>query len=145
MGKRAKSPAVVKAQQAGLIKAVAAGNTYEVSCRLMKISHNTFQRWRETDPIFQAKVEQAQAKAISGNIAVIQQAAQSGKHWQAAAWWLERKYPQDWALRQVIAVEGNFIAEMEKRLHAGRERAAAAGRAAKVEPGASGGNVQPIR
>ena len=143
--KKAKSPAVVKAQQEGLLKAVAEGNTYEVSCRVMKISHNTFQSWRETDPTFQAKVEQAQAKAISGNLAVIQQAAQSGKHWQAAAWWLERKYPQDWALRQVIAVEGNLIAEMEKRLHAGRERAAAAGRTAKALLGTGGGNGQLVQ
>ena len=141
--KKAKSPAVVKAQQAGLIKAVAAGNTYQTSCRVMKVSHTTFQHWREMDPTFQAAVEEAEAVAIMRCVAEIQEAAK--KHWQAAAWFLERKYPQDWALRQVIAVEGNLIAEMEKRLHAGRARAAAAGRAAKVEPGASGGNVQPIR
>ncbi len=136
--KKAKSPAVVKAQQAGLIKAVAAGNTYQTSCRVMKVSHTTFQHWREMDPTFQAAVEEAEAGAIMRNVAVIQEAAK--KHWQAAAWFLERKYPQDWALRQVIAVEGNFIVEMEKRLHAGRERAAAAGRAAKALLGTGGEN-----
>ena len=136
--KKAKSPEVVKAQQAGLIKAVAAGNTYQTSCRVMKVSHTTFQHWREMDPTFQAAVEEAEAGAIMRNVAVIQEAAK--KHWQAAAWFLERKYPQDWALRQVLAVEESLISEMEKRLHAGRERAAAAGRTAKALSGTGGEN-----
>ena len=143
--KKAKSPAVVKAQQAGLIKAVAAGNTYQTSCRVMKVSHSTFQHWREMDPTFQAAVEEAEAEAIVRNIAVIQLAAQSGKHWQAAAWWLERKYPQDWALRQVVALEDNLISDMEKRLNAGRDRAAAARRAEDEEPGSSGGNSHLVQ
>ena len=136
--KKAKSPEVVKAQQEGLLKAVAAGNTYQTSCRVMKVSHTTFQRWREMDPTFQAAVRKAEAGAIMRNVAVIQEA--SKKHWQAAAWWLERHYPEDWALRQVVAVEESLIADMEKRLHAGRERAAASGTDEDVEPGSSGGN-----
>ena len=142
MGK-AKSPAVVEAQQAGLIKAVAAGNTYQTSCRVMKVSHNTFQRWRQVEPEFQAAVEEAEAVAITENVAVIQEA--SKKHWQAAAWWLERKYPQDWALRQVVALEDNLISDMEKRLNAGRDRAAAARRGEDEEPESSSGDSKLIQ
>ena len=141
--KRAKSPAVVKAQQKGLLKAVAAGNTYQTSCRVMKVSHTTFQHWREMNPAFKLEVEQAEAGAISRNVAVIQEA--SKKYWQAAAWWLERKYPEDWALRQVVGMEDSAIADMEKRLHAGRERVAAARRARDEESGPSGGKGQLIQ
>ncbi len=141
--RKVKSPEVVKAQQAGLIKAVAAGNTYQTSCRVMKISHTTFQRWREMDPTFQAAVEEAEAVAIMRNVAVIQEAAK--KHWQAAAWFLERKYPQDWALRQVVTMEDSLISEMEKRLHAGRARAAIAGGSEEVEPETVIGNSKLVQ
>lgn len=89
--KRVKSPEVVKAQQGGLFKVVADGNTYAVSCFVMKVSHSTFQRWREMDPTFQAQVEKAEARAIMQNIAVIQKA--TDKHWQVAALRQERLAP----------------------------------------------------
>lgn len=43
---------------------------------------------------FFESVKKAEAQAVARNVAVIQSAAKDS--WQAAAWWLERKYPQEW-------------------------------------------------
>jgi hypothetical protein len=50
--------------------------------------YEPFRRWRE-------RVESAKAEAEARNVALIAQAATS--NWQAAAWLLERLYPERWA------------------------------------------------
>lgn len=57
------------------------------------VSYETFRVWNESDPAFSAAVKEAESKAIAGRLARIRQA--EGDHWQAAAWWLERRYPHD--------------------------------------------------
>lgn len=47
--------------------------------------------------------KKAQSDARLLRLAQIEQAAASGK-WQAAAWWLERKYPDEFAIRQKVEV-----------------------------------------
>ena len=43
-------------------------------------------------------IKKAEAQAEARNVAVIQTAARDS--WQAAAWWLERKYPQEWGKKE---------------------------------------------
>lgn len=50
------------------------------------------------------RVERAEADAHARNVAVIQRAAQAGT-WQAAAWFLERRYPEQYA-RRTLEVSG---------------------------------------
>ena len=47
---------------------------------------------------FQARVEEAKGKAVVGWLAKIEKAASEGS-WQAAAWKLERRYPEDYGRR----------------------------------------------
>ena len=42
---------------------------------------------------FDSAIKEAEAEAIAGRIQCIQKAEDHS--WQAAAWWLERRYPQD--------------------------------------------------
>ena len=44
---------------------------------------------------FAAAIKKAEADAVARNVALIQKAAQDGT-WQAAAWWLERRHPQEY-------------------------------------------------
>jgi hypothetical protein len=44
-----------------------------------------------------AAIKKAEADAVARNVALIQQAA--SKSWQAAAWWLERRYHADFGRR----------------------------------------------
>ena len=43
------------------------------------------------------RIKRAEADAVQRNVVLIQTHAR--KTWQAAAWWLERRYPADFALR----------------------------------------------
>jgi len=50
-----------------------------------------------------AILEKAEGDAITRNLAIINKAAHDGT-WQAAAWWLERRYPQEYG-RMVKSIE----------------------------------------
>jgi hypothetical protein len=77
-----------------------AGNTRSCVRSALKIPKTTWQRWLQDEDWLDA-VEAAEAEAVARNVAVIQKAAQS--QWQAAAWWLERRYPDEWRLRDALA------------------------------------------
>ena len=88
-----------------VIKALRAGNSRRDSALYAGISETTFYSWmargREGEPIyaeFLEAVEKAEAQSVVRNVAIIQRAAE--ETWQAAAWWLERKRPDDWGRRQ---------------------------------------------
>jgi hypothetical protein len=49
---------------------------------------------------FRAAIKKAQARAEENALKRIQTA--SRKQWQAAAWWLERKYPERWGKRERV-------------------------------------------
>jgi len=93
-------------RQARLCEALRAGNTRAAAADYAGIGERTLYRWirRGEDEgngeywrLWQA-VKKAEADAEVRNVAIIQQAAK--KTWQAAAWWLERRRPSRWALRQ---------------------------------------------
>lgn len=59
---------------------------------------------------FYEAIKKAEGRAIVRNIAQIQKAAQEG-NWQAAAWWLERRYPDEYGKKEktTIATDGEGI------------------------------------
>ncbi|HOQ51860.1 MAG TPA: hypothetical protein PK233_08525, partial [Candidatus Atribacteria bacterium] len=50
---------------------------------------------------FWQAIKKAEKEAIIKNVGIIQKAAEEG-NWQAAAWWLERKYFQDWGRKDKV-------------------------------------------
>jgi hypothetical protein len=52
---------------------------------------------------FAADIEKAQGSAIAFNVGIVRRAA--SKQWQAAAWWLERRYPDDFGRRLHVKEE----------------------------------------
>jgi len=119
-----------------LLQALSAGNYVEVSCAYAGLSVGVVYQWLEkgkaektriengdlADPtkktyleLFEA-IESARAKAIVGNVAVIQKAARDGT-WQAAAWWLERTNPQQFGRKIQAEVTGRIsIDDLERRM-----------------------------
>ena len=80
--------------------AIRIGATYKLACNFAGISEDTFALWRKKIPEFDTDVVQAEGAGAVGWLAKIEKAANDGT-WQAAAWKLERRYPQQYG-RQVI-------------------------------------------
>lgn len=111
---------------AKLATAIQAGATYVLACKYAGISYETFALWqrkaheeleRRQNPRvkegtpewvegegfiqFLQSIQKAEGNAAIGWLAKIEQAASNG-HWQAAAWKLERRYPNDYG-RTVVS------------------------------------------
>ena len=76
-----------------LTQAIRLGATYVLACDYAGISERTFRSWMETYPPFLQSVKEAEGAAAVGWLAKIEKAASDG-NWQAAAWKLERRYPE---------------------------------------------------
>jgi len=96
-----------------LLKAIRVGNDKKVACALAGISETTLYRWLELSKKrgaraelreFRESLERAEAEAEVLKVSRIAQAADNGR-WQAAAWWLERKYPERWGQQTKIRAE----------------------------------------
>ena len=78
-----------------LCSALSAGNTRRAACSFAGINESTLWRWMKSSATFASRIEKAEGDAEVRNVAIISRAAQEGT-WQAAAWWLERRYPRDY-------------------------------------------------
>ena len=100
--------------QAIIVEAIEKGNDKTVAARLAGIGESTFYAWMERGEQaksgvfleFREAVKKAEAEAEQHFVGVIK--AASADTWTAAAWWLERKYPERWGRkeRQQIEHEG---------------------------------------
>lgn len=97
--------------QAAIATALATGNTRATSCAYAGISYQTFLNWLERGEKavsgqyfeFLEAIKKAEADAAVAAVATIKQASRTT--WQAAAWWLERRYPAEWGKQEKQTVE----------------------------------------
>jgi len=111
--KRGRKTKLDEERQEKLLRAIRVGNDKKVACALAGISETTLYRWLELSQKknaraelrqFRESLERAEAEAEVLKVSRIAQAADNGR-WQAAAWWLERKYPERWGLQTKIRAE----------------------------------------
>jgi hypothetical protein len=76
-----------------IIDAIEQGTPYRHAAAMAGMSEDTFGRWRNDDADFADAIKEAEGRAVAGRLARIRVAEPT--HWQAAAWWLERKYPAE--------------------------------------------------
>ncbi len=88
-----------------LFDAIRLGATYKLASQYAGIDPATFWRWMEKDATFATQVKEAEGAAVVGWLAKIEKAASDG-NWQAAAWKMERRYPEDYSLRQRLEHTG---------------------------------------
>lgn len=94
--------------QEDIVKALRAGNYIEAACAFAGIDQATFQRWMNRGEkeatgeycAFCKLVKKARADAEVRNVAIIQNAAPA--NWTAAAWWLERSFPNRWGRQKQV-------------------------------------------
>ena len=95
--------------QEELANILAAGNYIEAACSVVGISTTTFYRWMQVGeqdsdgrtPFqdFHSVIKKALSRGETNYVNVIKKAAESGT-WQAAAWMLERKFPDRWGRQE---------------------------------------------
>ncbi len=77
-----------------IVQAIRLGSTYALASQYAGITYETFNEWMKNKPEFSFAIKEAEGKAAATWLARIEDAAKS--QWQAAAWKLERRYPQDY-------------------------------------------------
>lgn len=87
-------------RQSKVCQAIQLGATYVHACNYAGISYETFRRWMRENVAFHDAVKEAEGKATVGWLAKIEKAASDG-NWTAAAWKLERRYPNDYGRRDM--------------------------------------------
>lgn len=75
--------------------AIKLGATYELACGYAGIHYDTFNEWRKKKSEFSDALKAAEGIAAVGWLAKIEKAASDG-NWAAAAWKLERRYPEEY-------------------------------------------------
>jgi transposase len=76
-----------------ITQAIRLGATYELAASYAGIDHSTFFRWMNDKSDFRDAVKAAEGAGAMQWLAKIEKAASDG-NWQAAAWKLERRYPE---------------------------------------------------
>jgi transposase len=150
----ARPSAFTPAAQEAVVTAVTAGNTRSTAAAYAGVARSTLQRWlargkkarRGAFRDFWDRLKKAEAEAVIRNVAIVQKAAE--KQWQAAAWWLERRRYDDWALRDKgkLAELSETVRKLEVDIHA--LTLAQARAAAKAQTGSDaqlGANGRPGR
>ena len=84
-----------------LLQAIQLGSTHAMACAYAGIGERTFYDWMSRNVQFKQKIKEAEAKGAVTWLAKIEKAATDGS-WQAAAWKLERRYPNDYGRRDGV-------------------------------------------
>jgi len=86
-----------------ILAALRQGMTIATAVRAAGLGLSAFKTWRASDEAFAAAIKKAIAEGEAALVGVVQRA--TPKHWQAAAWLLERRWPERWARREPPPVE----------------------------------------
>lgn len=91
-----KTPATVKI----ICDAISLGLSRKDACVASSISQDSFARWLKEDAEFADKIDKSELRCKQRNLIMVQKASQKPQHWQASAWMLERKFSDEFALKQ---------------------------------------------
>lgn len=107
-----------KREDEGLVlrleQAILSGDTKLNACQYVGISQECLYRWMREGKAapegtlarkIYERILKAEATAVHRNVMVINKAA--GRHWQASAWFLERRRPDDWGRKDRMAIGGD--------------------------------------
>ena len=98
-----------------ILDALRRGNGRYASAGVAQLSKQTLLRWLDADPDFAEAVEIAEAEAEARKLAVINKACDDGL-WAPAAWWLERRRPNDYARKDQLIIEAKGTGSALDRL-----------------------------
>lgn len=106
------SPRITTDQTDKLIAGLRLGMTRRSAAAHAGMHFTTLYRMMERDATLATLIEKAEAEAKGTYEAVIAKAAD--KNWTAAAWWLERRHPDEYGRRDRIEVRVDMRTEAQK-------------------------------
>lgn len=95
-----------------LLTALRDGNTHRAACAQGCIDQGTFIDWQRRYPDFANAVKRAEAEAELKHVANITKASET--NWTASAWWLERRFPDDWGRKDRLDIRLLLDRERER-------------------------------
>jgi hypothetical protein len=109
-----------KTHKAKLVADIARGVPIKIACAAIGISDHTFQNWLVSHPEFAQALATEKQRVIQELLGIVL-AGKKDPDWRAAAWLLERGYPEAFALKpqqqpQIFAQQNNYqLSEEEAR------------------------------
>lgn len=112
-----RSASITPQVQDKIVKSLRAGNYRTTSAKVAGVSVSTFYLWLDKGKKgkrgpyieFMQAVEKAEAEGQAALVATVNVASKDS--WQAAAWILERKYPEEWGRKDALALSGKIAHE----------------------------------
>jgi hypothetical protein len=104
--------------QSALCKWLRKGCSFKDACAMEGISYETFRTWQSEKSAFSVAIKKAEAECKVARIQTVLKA--SDKSWQAAAWWLERRCPEEYG--KVPKEKSENVVTIEELEEAGREQ-----------------------
>ncbi len=102
------TPETIKA----VTDAIGAGMSIEDSCIYADIGKETFYGWKVEFPEFADAVKKAEINGKLRRILRIDKAGKEG-HWQADAWYLERKFPDEYGRKLTLNISPEHAALLQ--------------------------------
>ncbi len=99
MGKCGRPPVLDKDKRGRIAAIISVGCSRGVAAQYVGCAPSTIQRTAERDPTFAEELRQAKCNAELSLIKNIRNAAMKEQYWRAAAWALERGFPEKYARR----------------------------------------------
>lgn len=84
-----------------LKSAIKLGAPYTHACNYAGITFETLSQWLKKFPELSEQLKEAEGEAVTGWLKKIEKSASDG-NWQAAAWKLERRYPEEFGRREKV-------------------------------------------
>ncbi len=106
--------AVTSDQVEKMLNGLRLGMTRRAAAAFGGFSKTALYRMIEDDGTLRTLVEKAEGEAEATYSGLVARAADDSKNWTAAAWWLERRHPNDYGRRDRVEVTFDFRKEAER-------------------------------
>lgn len=105
--------------QRKICAALASGMPRISALQMVGVGRRTFYDWMKASRTFRTAIKRAEAKVQRRLLGRIEKASRDPKHWTAAAWIMERRWPELFALRMTRMLEKEreaMLAELRKTM-----------------------------
>jgi hypothetical protein len=99
-------------KQLEILAILTVGCSQTVAAHYVGCDRKTIQRTAERDPKFAEKIQRAKCNAEIGLVKNIRNAAKKEQYWRAAAWALERGFPEKYARRGPDVITAEQLAQI---------------------------------